>query len=82
MVNKEYYLVVLRRLREVICHKLPDLWADNSWIFHHDNAPSHFSLIVTEFLAKHETKAIAQLPYSPGLAPCDFFLFPNIKMLF
>ena len=78
-VNKEYYLAVLRRLREAITRKWMDLWADNSWIFHHDNAPSHSSLIVTEFLAKHETKVIAQPPYSPYLAPCDFFLFSKLK---
>ena len=45
----------------------------------HDNAPSHSSLIVTEFLAKHETKVIAQPPYSPYLASCDIFLFPKLK---
>ena len=44
-----------------------------------DNAPSPSSLIVTEFLAEHETKVIAQSPYSPDLAPCDFFLFPKLK---
>ena len=35
--------------------------------------------IVTGFLAKHETEVIAQPPYSPDLAPCDFFLFPKLK---
>ena len=78
-VNKEYYLAVLRRLREAIRRKRPDFWADISWVFHHDNAPSHSSLIVTEFLAKHETKFIAQPPYLPDLAPCDIFLFPKLK---
>ena len=43
-VNKEYYLAVLRHLREEIRRKRPDLWADNSWIFNHDNAPPHSSL--------------------------------------
>ena len=43
------------------------------------NAPSHSSLIVTEFLTKRETKVIAQPPYLPDLAPCDFFLFPKLK---
>ena len=43
------------------------------------NASSHSSLIVTKFLAKHETKVIAQPPYSPDLALCDFFLFPKLK---
>ena len=57
----------------------PNLWAENSSIFHHDNAPSHSSPIVTEFLAKHETKVIAQVLHSPDLAPCVFFLFPKLK---
>ncbi|KAJ8963246.1 hypothetical protein NQ318_018712 [Aromia moschata] len=78
-VNKEYYLAVLRRLREAIRHKRPHLWADNSWIFGNNNAPSHSSLIVTEFVAKRETKVIANPPYLPDLAPCDFFLFPKLK---
>ena len=80
-INKEYFMVVLRRLREAIRRKRPDLWADNSWIFHHDNVPSHSSLIVTEFLSKHETKVIAQPPYSPDLVPWDFFLFAKLKYL-
>ena len=48
-VNKEYYLDVLRHLREAVWRKRPDSWAGNLLIFHHDNAPSHSSLIVTEF---------------------------------
>ena len=39
----------------------------------------HSCLIVTEFLSKHETKVIAQPPYSSDLAPCDFFRFPKLK---
>ena len=34
---------------------------------------------MTEFLAKHETKVIAQPPYSTDFAPCDFFLFLKLK---
>ena len=45
----------------------------------HDNAPSHTSLIVTDFLAKHETKVISQSPHLPDFGPCDVFLFPKIK---
>jgi hypothetical protein len=29
----------------------PNLWGDNGWIPHQDNAPSHTALIVREFLA-------------------------------
>ncbi|KAJ8704018.1 hypothetical protein PYW07_013312 [Mythimna separata] len=52
-VNKEYYLSVMRRLREQIRRKRPDLWKENSCILHHDNAPSHKAIIVNEFLNKH-----------------------------
>ena len=45
----------------------------------HDNGRTYSSLIVTEFLSKHETKVIAQPPFSPDLAPCDFFLIPKLK---
>lgn len=50
-VNTEYYFAVLRCLRKVIGRNRPN----NSWIFHHNSAPSHFSLIVIKFLAKQET---------------------------
>lgn len=79
-VNKDYYLGVMRRLRESIRKKRPDLWKSNSWILHHDNAPSHTALIIRDFLTKHGTTVIAQAPYSPDLAPCDFFLFPKLKL--
>jgi len=57
-VNKEYYLGVMRRLREAVCQKRKDLWANNSWILHHDNAPSHSAIIIREFLTKNETNTI------------------------
>ena len=32
-----------------------------------------------EFLAKHQIIQMTQAPYSPDLAPCDFWLFPKLK---
>ena len=61
-VNKEYYLEVLRRLREAIRRKRPDLWRNNSWQLHHDNAPAHTSLLVREFLTKNNTVMMPQPP--------------------
>ena len=78
-VDKEYYPEVQRRLREAIRKKRPDLWKNNSWLLHHDNAPAHTSLIVREFMAKNNTVTMPQPPYSPDIAPCDFFLFPKKK---
>ncbi|UYV69042.1 DAAM2 [Cordylochernes scorpioides] len=78
-VNKEYYLQAMRNLREAIRQKRPDLWKNKNWLLHHDNAPAHTSLLVREFLAKNNTLMMPQQPYSPDLAPCDFFLFPKLK---
>ena len=47
------------------------------WFLHHDNAPSHTSLVVPQFLAE---KVITQPPYSPYLAPSDFWLLPALKI--
>jgi len=78
-VNKEFCLNVLKHLRTAVRRKSPEAWANNTWMLHHDNAPAHTSLLIREFLMKHETTVVPQLPYSPDLAPADFFLFPKLK---
>jgi len=75
-INKDFYVEVLRRLRESVRRKRPETWRDGDWILHHDNAPAHTSHLVQQVLAKHGTVQLQQPPYSPDLAPCDFFLFP------
>ena len=70
-VNKECYSSVMRRLREAIRLKRPDLWKDNSWFLHHDNAPSHTALVLRDYFAKNSTHVVLQPSYSPDLAPCD-----------
>lgn len=78
-VNRVYYRGVLQRLREKIRKKRPELWRDNSWFLHHDNAPAHSALLIREFCAKNQMTVLPHPPYSPDLALCDFFLFPKLK---
>ncbi|UYV79202.1 hypothetical protein LAZ67_17001493 [Cordylochernes scorpioides] len=68
-VNKEYYLQVMRNLREAIRQKRPDLWKNKNWLLHHDNAPAHTSLLVRDFLAKttHNDAAATVFPRSGPL---------------
>ena len=49
------------------------------WHFHQDNAPVHNSILVTDYLTKMSIKTLPQPPYSPDLAPCDFWLFPKLR---
>jgi transposase len=72
-------LEVLKRLREKVRRKRPELFANNSWILHHDNAPAHTALSVREFLATKQITVLEHPAYSPDLAPNDFFLSPKIK---
>lgn len=46
---------------------------------HHDNAPAHRSEIVMTFIRDHNMELIPHPPYSPDLAPADFWLFPLLK---
>jgi hypothetical protein len=57
-----------------------ELWPEK-WILHHNNDPAHDALRVCEFLAKKSFTKMDQTPYSPDLAPYNFWLFPKLKMI-
>jgi hypothetical protein len=78
-VNQVYYSEVLKRLREKVIRKRPELFANNSWILHHDNAPAHMALSLREVLATKQITVLEHPAYAPDLAHSDFFLFPNIN---
>ncbi|UYV78616.1 hypothetical protein LAZ67_16002179 [Cordylochernes scorpioides] len=54
-ITADSYLGVLKRLREAIRQKRPELWKSKSWILHHDNAPAHTALKISKFLQDHST---------------------------
>ncbi|UYV74914.1 hypothetical protein LAZ67_12001793 [Cordylochernes scorpioides] len=60
--------------------KRPERWQNNDWILHVGNARPHTAHVVLQFLAKHSTIQIPHPPYSPDLAPNDFFLYPKLKI--
>ena len=47
--------------------------------FHQDNTPVHSSILVSDYLTKMGLKTVPQPPYSPDLAPWDFWLFPKLR---
>ncbi|KAJ4435187.1 hypothetical protein ANN_23763 [Periplaneta americana] len=69
----------IRTGRTNVQRKRPDMWTANNWHLHHDNVPAHSSQLIHTFLAKHGITNVRQPPYSPDLAPCDFWLFPKLK---
>ena len=45
-----------------------------------NDEPAHSSKLVQQFLAKDKIVQLRQPPYSPDIAPCDFWMFPKLKM--
>jgi transposase len=78
-MNQTVYITVLQRLLDAVRRKRPQKWSSGTWLLHYDNVPCHAALSVKEFLAKHNIPVVPHPPYSPDLAPCDFFLFPRLK---
>ena len=79
-VNSGFYCDVLRRLRENVRRRRPELCREQTWLLHRDSAPSHTSVVTQQFLAKNKMAVIPHPPYSPDLVSCDFFLFPKMKL--
>ena len=59
-VNKEFYLKVMKRLREAVRRERPEVRTNKTWMLHHDNAPAHASLFILECLAKQDTIVMPQ----------------------
>ena len=76
-INSERYVSTLRalkgRLRRVRQDKVKDV------VIQHDNARPHTSRQTQCALQQLELPTIPHPPYSPDLAPSDFFLFPLLK---
>jgi hypothetical protein len=50
IMNRAYFVEILKRLHEAVRTERPELWL-NDWILHHDSAPANRALCVKQFLA-------------------------------
>ncbi len=50
------------------------------WFFYWDNAPLHIAAVVSSWCEAHGVQLLEYLPYSPNLAPADFFLLKKAKI--
>ena len=67
------HIEVLREFRKRFRRKRPALFKLGQGHFHPDNAS------VTDYLTKMGIKTVLHRPYSPDLAPCDFWLYPKLR---
>jgi histone-lysine N-methyltransferase SETMAR len=72
------YIDILRRLRDAAEGNVSQNWESTFFLFH-DNAPAHRWVLVNDSIAKYNVTKREHPPYSPDLAPTDFYMFPWLK---
>lgn len=77
-ITGEYYASLLYRLVDEIKLKRPHM-QKKKILFHDDNAPSHTSFVALAKKLELGFESLPHPPYSPDLAPSDYYLFPNLK---
>lgn len=77
-ISASYYEGVLRKLKTSLAKKRRGK-LHRQILFRHDNAPAHTAKTVRTILCEFRWEILSHPPYSPDLAPSDFFLFPKLK---
>ena len=78
-ITASYYTqVVLPKVVGKIHEQHPTVGTQRTLLLH-DNASAHKAKVTTTFLSEQGIQVLDHPPYSPDLAPCDFWLFPVLK---
>uniref|UniRef100_A0AC35UAF6 DDE_3 domain-containing protein n=1 Tax=Rhabditophanes sp. KR3021 TaxID=114890 RepID=A0AC35UAF6_9BILA len=78
-INKEYYI---KDVLEPFLLEAKDYMIEGDYVFQQDSAPSHTAKKTRKFLKDEKIKWITPeqwMPYSPDVAPCDFWLWGYLK---
>ncbi|GFX08716.1 histone-lysine N-methyltransferase SETMAR [Trichonephila clavipes] len=78
-INSEVYCHQLDKLNDAIQQKRSELINRKGVLFHQDNARPHTSLIICQKLLQLEWDTMPHPPYSPDLAPSDYYLFRSLQ---
>ena len=76
-INGVYYAAELRRLRQEIARKRTGKLTRGALLLQ-NNAPAHTSQVAAATECGFEI--LPHPPYSPDMAPSNFYLFPKLKV--
>ena len=78
-INSEVYYHQLDKLNDSLKQKRPELINRKGVVFHQDNARPHTSLLARQKLLELGWDIMPHPPYSPDLAPSDYYLFRSLQ---
>ncbi|GFY02127.1 histone-lysine N-methyltransferase SETMAR [Trichonephila clavipes] len=78
-INSEVYCHQLDKLNDALQQKRSELINGKGVAFHQDNARPHTSLVTRQKLLQLEWDTMPHPPYSPDLAPSDYYLFRSLQ---
>jgi histone-lysine N-methyltransferase SETMAR len=79
-VNGLYYKHFLQEILRPAIRKKRRHLLEAGPLLLHDNATPHKSAHVTSLIDQYGWETLRHPPYSPDLSPCDFDLFPKLKL--
>ena len=78
-INSGVYCRQLNKLNATVKEKRSELVNRKGVIFYHDNVTPHASLGTRQKLLRLYWEVILHPPYSPDLAPSDYYLFRSLQ---
>ena len=78
-INSDVDCRQLDKLNAVVKEKRPELVNRKDVIFHHDNATPQTFLTIRQKLLRLGWKEMLHPPYSPDLAPSNYYLFRSLQ---
>lgn len=78
-VNADKYCEQLLNVRRALIEKRPALINRNKVVFQHDNARPHVANKTRDLLKTLGWQVLPHPPYSPDVAPSDYYLFKHLK---
>lgn len=77
-ITGQYYATLITQLRDSIKNRRKGNLS-RGILLHQDNALVHKSLLASNAIHNAGFELMAHPPYSPDLAPSDFYLFPKLQ---
>ncbi|GFT07245.1 histone-lysine N-methyltransferase SETMAR [Trichonephila clavipes] len=77
--TRAFYCHQLDKLNDALQQKRAELINRKGVVFHQDNSRPLTSLVTRQKLLQLEWDTMPHLPYSPDLAPLDYYLFRSLQ---